>query len=127
MYPPFWFSMLKYKIGYAHIIGRNSRSTNIRKPCLISQGPLLAANRKLIQLILTTPSSANFMSMHYSALYFPPSSLDLTSKIGYPLVDFLKKPPTIILPAINTQINPTPTPNNVPTPIPYPHAYDHVK
>jgi len=26
MYPPFWFSMLKSKIGYAHITGRNSRS-----------------------------------------------------------------------------------------------------
>jgi len=36
MYPPFWFSMLKYKIGYTHITGRNSRSNNIRKPHLIS-------------------------------------------------------------------------------------------
>jgi len=26
MYPPFWFSMLKSKIGYAHITGSNSRS-----------------------------------------------------------------------------------------------------
>ena len=29
MYPPFWFSMLKYKIGYAHTTGRNSRSKTL--------------------------------------------------------------------------------------------------
>ena len=42
--------------------------TNIGKPCHISQGPLLEANRKLIQLVLATPSSANHMSTHYSGI-----------------------------------------------------------
>src|SRR5882724_10120217 len=44
--------------------------TNIRKPCGIFQGPLSEANRKLIQLVLTTPSSANCMSMHYNTLTY---------------------------------------------------------
>ena len=36
MYPPFWFSTLKSKIGYAHITGRNLRSKQTLKSLVIS-------------------------------------------------------------------------------------------
>jgi len=62
MCPPFWFSIPKYKIGCTHI---TQDQTNIRKPHCISWGPLSEANRKLIQLVLTTPS-ANCVSTQYN-------------------------------------------------------------
>src|SRR5882724_7764537 len=39
MYPPFWFSTLESKIGYAHIIGRNSRSTTLESLILSPEVP----------------------------------------------------------------------------------------
>src|SRR5882724_4999831 len=39
MYPPFWFSMLESKIGYAHITGRNSRSTTLESLVLSPKVP----------------------------------------------------------------------------------------
>ena len=46
---------------------------------------------------------------------------------GYPLADYLKKPPTITMPMVDQPNTPRPAVINLPTAFPYPHAYSQVK
>ena len=47
--------------------------------------------------------------------------------IGYPLADYLKKPPTITIPAAYQQSTPRPAVVNPPPTLLYPRAYNRVK
>ena len=55
-------------------------------------------------------------------------TVSITSALlGYPLSEYLRKPPTITIPAQNQQNTQRPAVGNVSSTIPYPHAYNRVK
>jgi len=67
MHPPFWFSMLESKIGYAHTTGRNN-IINIEKSHLIFWRSFSEAITNTYLVGSQTPSSANCISTHYIVL-----------------------------------------------------------
>ena len=64
IYPPFWFSMLKYKIGYAHTTGRNSRSKKLVSFILSPEVP----SRKQIQAYSASSHNTLLRKPHVYAL-----------------------------------------------------------